>query len=316
MGGTRVYKGVRHRTASRRAATLFAAALVAAAAGLESEARTGALNLPSLQTQVVIEGPSHRVLRHALTSRRDDRSWAADDQVAKILADALPRALRAGCNEMITTWGENLAGTARLAARPLYVGTQAEGGFRQALLAFRCFSAGVRDYYDHDYYDERLALLAVGSDATYLSLIPHAPACAGCEDWSDSALVHIALGEALRLGGKRGVSLVVSISSDNPCCGGADSLEAERVVWYLLDGKTAKPVASALRRQKRGSGDAEEGDTLTVYHGTITSEKDQTGGVVQITSRYSITENDEPKGEGVLRYRWNAKNEEFEKVGR
>ncbi len=86
-----------------------------------------------------------------------------------MLVDALPEPYRSGCGEMTAQWGEVARGSAALSVRALYARSRGSGAAQVILLAYRCAS---RAHVYRDFYDERLAALAIDAREARLALIP------------------------------------------------------------------------------------------------------------------------------------------------
>ena len=245
-------------------------------------ARAGDLVLPRLTDRVALDAASHALLRQAVAQPRDDRPWASDPKVVGSILAAVPGALKEGCRTMWSGSGDALS---RLDPLALYTGKPTTGGTVPVLLALRCLALDPRTTSRQPavrYYDDRLAYLAVGPTSSTLSVLGDTPHCG---DTCAGHLAHVAAGEAVSIGGRPGMAVVVS-RVENPCCDGPDSQEESRVVWFRFDGDAARAVADVLRSDTTAStsvvGDGEFDSQFTVTEATIRQERDAAGNVVRI----------------------------------
>ncbi len=263
------------------------------------------LNLPQHQETVSITGQDHEALRDFFgQSRRYGRSRQPNDQVRRILLEALPGVYTRGCAEVVSTWGTQAEGTAAMAIKVLHVEGRRNDKPVSVLIAYGCFSTAKE--YVNQFRDERLAALVIDREVSRLFMVPHEKDCHNCPD-----LTHITLDKVVNLFGKTVVGISFATSSENPCCNGPSAWKEERVNFYVLKDNGVRPAGSALKRRWTKEHDDEAGDEETGYSAAVILKKDMKGNIVGILSPYKLKKNGKLVEKGMVRYNWDNGKEEF-----
>lgn len=268
-------------------------------------AAQGRVNLPQLDTLISVSKIYHEQLIASLGDIEMAGPVELDENLERILIEILPAEFAMGCDETIMHWGTIAANSADLAVRAIYSRTIPDTERRQVLLVYRCFS----DYegYAYKFHDERLALLTVDDSVSTLQMLPHAEDCDNC-----SELSKIDLEDVLRAGGEPMLSLVFSVSNENPCCDGPYGYSAEDVHYYLVQQDGLKQVASVTRvKQEYFHDDAAE-DLEVVYETAVELLTNADGDVVEIIGQHVTKENEKIVESGDDRYVWNEDRKVFE----
>jgi hypothetical protein len=267
----------------------------------------GRLNLPQVQTHIVISESDHATLKRYFGSLEHGTGHELDEGIGRILLDILMEDYQTGCQDMISFWGTVAEGTAHLSVRVLFVRDPGKTDSKQVLLTYRC-SSTYEGYRDH-FYDERLAVLLITPTTSSLALMPHAEDCHNCSDLS-----RIRFGEVIQHDATSLVSLLVMTSNRNPCCDGPIQFSEERIDYYLFQETGVKLVASVLRHREDYTHDDVDGDVTTIYESKITVHKDQRGNVSHIGSHYSLSTNGALQETGELTYSWDSEKREFNQI--
>lgn len=284
-----------------------AALLIGAVAALAapSGARAGH-TLPRVPVNVTIKGKDHRALRAYFLSQGvapDD----FDDAIDKILLKSLPPAYRTGCREMIEGWGKKAKGTSELVPRGLqYMMTP--DSVIHIFAAFTCFST--RSEFGSTYFDERLAVLDIGTQSTRFAAYPLGPRCDTCTGLSTFSVAD----DSLKIGGSPMISIAVKSSNDNPCCGGRGEPRVDEVsLWYFRIGpQGAAPLGSLLNHRLTTSKGTAGKDSVSEYTSSRTLNRDADGNITQIVDAYILTVNDTPVRQGSVSLIWNRKRQAFD----
>lgn len=281
-----------------------------AAIFLVGESAAARLNLPQTGQVVTLSQDATQAVRDYF-ARPAAVHGELSPELEQLLVGNLPGDFRGTCREVTESWGSELGGTEEWRVRLLY--QQPE----QVWLGYRCGSPRA-DL--SQYFDERPALLRF--DAGTLQFFPVGP-----DFDNDSTLYHIEFAEPLALEGAEAVALRVASSSDNPCCGGTESISEQRLVVYT---ESARGVSEALslvtHRENKSSSDNPDVDTDTVYHAEVKFERDSNNRVISATVTFheEVTETTWETGKaeshpqsqrsGSLRHRWNPASFRFEEA--
>jgi hypothetical protein len=222
---------------------------------------------------------------------------ALPDDIEASVNAALPRDLRASCDQMIAAWGDIAQGSARLTVRTIGVSAG------RAWLALRCAS-GLAMYKDS--YDERLAMLEPAAGT--LELFPLVP-----DAVNDSTLYHFEQGEAMRLAGAEAIAFRVHSTIDSPCCDGPTSISETRLVIFTTSARGTKQALSLRLGSRELDHDDEDGDREVTYHAEPSFER-KSGNAVAVSAAFTRTETGKPAQSGVERYRWNPGTARFEPI--
>jgi hypothetical protein len=265
-------------------------------------------NLPETKVPPTkITGKRHATLRKYFLSV-DDITDDFDQPIEKILMDLLPGPYKTGCKEMVNLWGPKAKGTSALLPRGIYMNTMPDSVIH-IFLAYTCYSSA-QGFGDH-YYDERLALLTIERTASTFSMLPFSEQCTQCSELSRIGLSE----DTLQIADMPVISIVSSISNDNPCCNGSRTLEERYRYYYKLDNHSVTPVASFLEYRKE-SGHFENGsDSIAEYSATRWLEFDKTGNISKIVSNYTEAVTNQPTKAGIITLIWNRKRQAFDKEG-
>ena len=267
----------------------------------------GGINLPQRNTHIAISDANHATLKRYFSSFKYNPENELNGDTERILCDILPEDHRTGCQDMISYWGSVAEGTGNFSVRVVFIRDTAKKNTKQVLLSYRCFSTyeGYRD----QFYDERLAVLLIKPATSSLVLMPHAEDCNNCSDLS-----HIRFSQTYQRDSAPLVSLLISTSNDNPCCGGPFQSSEERINYYLFHETGVKLVASVIRHREEYAHDDVDGDMKTIYDARITVQKDQKGNITQIKSHYTVRKNGELQQTGKLTYVWNNEKRGFDQT--
>ncbi|UCG60928.1 MAG: hypothetical protein JSV52_11440 [Candidatus Zixiibacteriota bacterium] len=263
------------------------------------------VNLPLTDVQVSIEGEAQEALRVFFSNFVMTDTATLGEQVEEILIGMVPIAYDSGCTSMIGHWGSDPTNVPGSLFRPIYVYTGKDPASVVVLMAYRCFS--YRDYYRDTYYDERLTTLTITESETKLAFLPHWWKCKDI-----LALSKISVAESYHIVGDILLSLVFSMSGENPCCNGPFSCDEEKINYYLIGEGGVRPVASVVKHKEDYYHNDVEGDTEVIYDAEITVVEDADGNALEIVSVYTIKENDELREEGTLRFIFNPYSGMFE----
>lgn len=262
-------------------------------------------NLPQWGARCPISGRDHRVLQGAFKSL-DEMPESIDSTVERILVRALPLQFRRRCDAMVASWGDRVKGTASILTRPLYMKKVPDKG-TLLLLAFTCYSRD-QEFGDR-FYDERLALLTVGPQASSLLLLPGGKDCDSC-----NGLSRIGFGELLPLGADTCVSIVIATSSANPCCPADARIEAVATGYYLLHPDEATMLLSIPTSRIEHGQDAAGRDSTTSYNADLFIDKDAAGSVRGIVVSGETIFSDRTSVQDRIKYEWNPKRKQFDKM--
>ena len=266
-------------------------------------------NLPETKVPPTkITGKRHATLRKYFLSV-DDVTDDFDKPIEKILMDLLPAPYRTGCKEMVNLWGPKAKGTSALLPRGVYLNTMADSVLH-IFLAYTCYSSA-QGFGDH-YYDERLALLTIERTASTFFMLPFSQQCASCSELSRIGLSE----DTLQIADQPVISIISSISNDNPCCNQSRTLEERYRYYFKLDNHSVTPVASLLDYRKE-SGHFENGsDSIAEYSATRWLEFDQSGNIKKIVSNYTEAVTNQPTRAGAITLIWNRKRQAFDQEGK
>lgn len=257
------------------------------------------INLPQLDATVAIPEAARAALEPALRPAATAKSSIFSVELERSLVELLPEELRDACPRMISHWGDFARGTARWSVRSL--SWQMQPDQLETLVAFRCGSSHP-DYVD--YFDERLALLLVGSDEARLRLIPLADDCDNCSD-----LFHLDSSQSFPQAGGELVELLVTSSSDNPCCDGPSAWRREELLYLVLP---AGDSALQIDRAQEDYQHDEAGDTEEICNSEVTYTRGPQGELLEITAVTSCRVNGDPQPGTTLGYRWNPVTRRFD----
>jgi len=228
----------------------------------------------------------------------------------RVLVANLPRDFHQACQEIIGSWGADVAGTAQWQVRLLFQQP------KQVWLAFRC---GSRVPDNAKYYDERLAVFRL--DTASLKFFSF-----GSDAENDSNLYHVEFAELLPLDGHEGIAFRVASSNDNPCCAGPEAIAEERLVVYADTPQGPREVLSVVTRREHASHDDVDGDIQTVYRAEARFERDARDRTTAVTLAFreeiiefapdaaQPTIKRRSERAGTLRYRWNPGAVRFDEV--
>jgi len=267
----------------------------------------GRVNLPHLDTQAPVADMYHDQLKTFFAEAEEGKAVRIDENIERILIEMLPAEFASGCSEMVMHWGTNAADSDDLAVRAIYLRKAPDTERRQVLLVYRCFSH-YEGYFDK-FHDERMALLTIDDSVSTLQMLPHAEDCENCLDLSRISLENI-----LEAGGEPMLSVVFSVSSENPCCDGPYSYSAEYVHYYLVEQDGLKQVASVTRLKQEYFHDDAEEDLEVLFETAVELLTNSDGDVVEIVGQHVTKENEKITESGEDRYLWNQQRREFEKV--
>ncbi len=261
---------------------------------------TAQINLPQLDATITFPEAVRAALAPALQQAATARSSVFSAELERSLIDLLPANLRDACPRMISHWGDFAQGTAHWSIRSL--AWQLHPGSIEALTAFRCGST----YPDYaTYFDERLGLLVFEASGARLRLIPLADDCDNCSD-----LFHLDSLQSFPQHEGELVELLVTSSSDNPCCDGPSAWRRESLLYLVLP---AGVIALQFDRvQEDYEHDDEAGDTEEICNSEVTYTRSPQGELLEITSATTCRVNDEPQPGTMLRFRWNAASSRFD----
>lgn len=221
----------------------------------------------------------------------------------ELLVDELPKETRNACREIVEHWGTVAEGTARWTTR--WLDSVREGGRLTVAFVYRCGSTYPE--YAKTYYDERLGVLTLEPGSASLGLVPVGEDCDNC-----SHLYHVQFSQALPLAGGHLFELVVSNSSDNPCCDGPSQWREERLLYLLLP--EGQPALTFDRVSEHYYHDDEEGDSETICRGEARFARDPAGRLTEIVAETRCHENDKPKPPATRRYLWNPASRQFDEI--
>lgn len=255
--------------------------------------------LQSKQT-VQLSEPARQALQSALPKSVGTDAHVLPQEPAAAVIESLPAEFGRSCNEMLQNWGQGAPEAAHWSVRVLYsFRNEAETA---AILALRCSSSAVDNA-----YDERPAIVSLSSASATLTLVPLADDCSNC-----SELYGVEFSQVFAAEGARLVELMVSYSSDNPCCGGPDSKDGNRrmiLVFPLSQPASAgKSVLTLDDLTDWFSGDATDpaGGTNGVCRTEFNYARDPAGNVNAIATDTHCTENGKPTpGANKSTYKWN-----------
>lgn len=272
---------------------------------------TGRLNLPQTPFAQILKGKAHQEVKALFTGKGISQLFQPNrpvpEEAQRILLGLLPPAFRAGCREMVGGWGEVARGTEQLAVR--FLSLHKLGQDLQIFLAYRGFSS--HEVYRETFYDERLAVLSIHGTFSSFRIIPHDPDLP-----EDSTLSRLNFGEILDLPGATGFSLLVSRSSENPCCGGPASFHEERLMIFVFSPEGVNEALSVPLYVEDLQHDDQGGDTTTTYRGKISFEKDPKGDLTGLELTYQKASGGEMVSQGVARYFWDKEKKKFGQFSR
>lgn len=262
--------------------------------------------LPRTKATVTIKGKDHRTLRAYFRSEGvapDD----LDDPIDNILLKALPPSFRTGCRQMIAGWGAKAKGSDELVPRGLEL-FNGEDSVMYAFVAYTCFSS--RPEFGSLYFDERLAVLTIGTKSTSLTLLPLQVPCDTCRGLSTFSIVD----DTLRMGGLPVVTIATKQSNDNPCCGSAPASEEVDLYYFRLGPRGITTIANLTDHRKQVLNGADGKDSVSEYSTSRSLEFDPAGNVSKILTAYVISANDKPLRQGTISLIWNRKRQAFDEL--
>ncbi len=250
------------------------------------------LNLPNRNKTAPLGGDAAAVSQYLSSAAARPGQPLPRDAEQAMLA-SLPPEHHSGCLGMVRSWGEEAQGSARLRLYLLHHGSGS------AWFALRCASGfeGLERF-----YDERLIFLR----GSTLQLLPFGP-----DVTNDSTLYHVQFSEDLPLQDADATLFRVSTDSDNPCCGGGDNSQEERLIFYVVRPEGAKQVFSALMYRYVYSHDDEQGDAEITRRVKLSYERNPGGQVLAAIIRFHEETKEEGNKakpavrSGEARYRWN-----------
>ncbi len=265
-------------------------------------------NLPQIKISATIKGKNHKILQKYF-KQLDYPPDDFDPPVGPILTDALPKAYRTGCTQMISQWGKKAKGTGKIFPRYLHMKTTPDSVIH-VFLAYTCFSD--LPEFGNTYYDERLGILEIRPAASMLTMFPLSGPCTECPELSRMALAD----DTLQIDGSPVVTIVSANSRENPCCKDVSSLDEKNVYYFMLDPKGIRLVATVLEHRKEVVRREGMKDSTGEYSTTRFLERDRSGDIRKITTSYEKTANDQDAGRGFITMEWNRKRKAFDELRR
>jgi len=285
----------------RRVAAAFMCSVILLASVPQS---SPAQNLPEKKFVSTITGKNHQMLRRFFSSLGDVVD-VFNVKVEKLVLSLLPKEYRTGCKKMVDSWGKDAKGTESLAPRTIFVKTMPDSVI-QAFVIYTCYSQA-KGFGDH-YYDERLAAFTIDHTSTTMAVLPFGLQCQDCSELSRVGMYE----DSLAVEGHQVVTVISSLSNDNPCCGKTQSIEEHYLHYYRLDPRTVTPIASILEYRKEVNHGQDGHDSTTLYTTNRYVERSGDGSVRKIIMNYTEAVNDKPVRGGIHTYAWNAKRHGFD----
>jgi hypothetical protein len=174
----------------------------------------------------------------------------APEGTAQIIA-SLPKGFRGSCNRVVENW-PGAQDTDQSTARVLF-SMHTEGRI-ETVLALRCGSSHADM---KEWYDVRPAVVVLTPDLAFLRLVPPEKECNACERF-----YHVGFSKTYTAVGARLVELEVYYSDENPCCGGTDHKDGNRLAVVSLP--MGEQVLSIVVSTEENSVD-DEAETDTVW---------------------------------------------------
>lgn len=268
----------------------------------------GRLNLPQQNIQISITDKNHKTLKKFFKNFKITNSKALNKGIERVLIDLIPENYHLVCKEMISHWGTVAEKSSDFSVRIIFIKNyEDDNKSKQIFLVYRCFSS-YTGYIDQ-FFDERLAVLRINNNDSTLSFLSHAKDCENCSDLSQ-----INLDQIVSIKGEPLVSLIFSVSNENPCCGGPFQYSEERINYYLFQHDGVKQVASVLKHKEEYHHDDVGGDVDIIYDAKVEFQKNPKGDITHIISEFSIKENNQVKETGKIEYIWKRKGKNFKKI--
>ncbi|HUL42972.1 MAG TPA: hypothetical protein VLY03_01305 [Bacteroidota bacterium] len=260
--------------------------------------------LPEKKVVTTITGRNHQTLRKFFASLGDIAD-VFDDKVGNLVVSLLPKEYRTGCKNMVDLWGKDAKGTQSLAPRTIYIKTMPDS-IIHVFVVYTCYS-NAKGFGDH-YYDERMAVFTVGHSSTTMTMLPFGLQCQDCNELSRVAMYE----DTLSVDNAPLVSVISSLSNDNPCCGRTRTIEEHYLHYYRLDPHSVTPVASILDYRKEVNHIEAGHDSTTLYSTNRYVERADDGSLRKIVMNYTESVNDRPIRGGIHTYMWNKKRHAFD----
>ncbi len=234
------------------------------------------LNLPRMSFNTELSSAVSPAIRTFFESANADSLSSLPDSIQQMLIAALPTDIKKGCPEMIGSWGTIAENTAHLSVWQIHSLGDPKDSTHLSILVFRCES-GAPEYH-LKYGDEFPVALRIRKSSCTLESFPGIKDCDGCSD-----LTVLKLDRTCTIGGHPAFAIDYTSSSDNPCCGGPESFEENKVVIYLFDGTLMKEAGSFVRHRIDYSEDdtnVEQPDQETISDATVVYNEDNHGNLV------------------------------------
>jgi hypothetical protein len=263
----------------------------------------GEYSLPQSTEKVSLPVPTQRALEAILSQPVETApAFLSSASTARIIA-SLPKGFRDSCNRVVENW-PGAQDTDQWTVRILF-SMHTESGI-EAVLALRCGSSHADM---QEWYDERPAVVVLTRESAFLRLVPLEKECNDCERF-----YHVGFSKTYTAVGARLVELEVYYSDDNPCCGGTDHKDGNRLAVVSL--ATGEQVLSTVVSTEENSVDDEAGtDTVWICDSKVAYDKDSADKVRMIRTETHCKVDDVPQPEVKNQsFRWNAEAHTFEEV--
>lgn len=271
------------------------ALLAAAVAVAGAPAWADRLSLPSDAREIALAADAGTALAEPL--RGSDAAGALPQAWTDRLVAQLGPMFPTACRELTAHWGPAARNGGRFTARRL----AREAGHH--FVALRC---SVDRPELADYSDERLVVLRDRPDGQRLFLIGHRPDCQHCAE-----LTQLQPLEPLATEVGSAVGIRVSVSSDNPCCGGPRERHEVSRIYYLAGSDRPRVALALVERREEGDHTDPERDFVSIYEARIEPQRDARGRVVVVIADYTVIVNDLILRRGQIAHRWSATEARF-----